>query len=106
MVDISRKRCNRNNIEINGSEIMWLTEKHIKEGLMRNDLWEIITKYHSDHKKHKYKLVDESKKHSNRIFVKEKLALKVIMDCRTIVAHKLKQKRLGFKLYDVTLTKE
>ena len=55
---------------------------------------EIITKYHSDHKKHKYKLVDESKKHSNRIFVKEKFALKVIMDCRTIVAHKLKQKKI------------
>ena len=35
MVDISRKRCNRNGIEtiIGNSEIMWLTEKHIKEGL-------------------------------------------------------------------------
>ena len=80
--------------------------KTYKRRIRYNNLWEIITKYHSDHKKHKYKLVDESKKHSNRIFVKEKFALKVIMDCRTIVAHKLKQKRLGFKLYDVILTKE
>ena len=40
----------------------------------------------------------------NRIFIDEKLAVKVIMDCRTLSAHKCK--RLGFTQYDIILTKE
>ena len=34
-----------------------------------------------------------------------KLAIKVIMDCRATSAHKFRR-RLGFKQYDVILTKE
>ena len=39
------------------------------------------------------------------IFIERKLETKVIMGCRTIVAHKLRT-RLGFKQYHVILTKE
>ena len=39
------------------------------------------------------------------MFIDEKLAIKVIMDCRITSAHKFKT-RLGFKQYDVILTKE
>ena len=54
---------------------------------------------------HRYELVEESKKQFNRIFIDKKLAIKVIMDCRTTSAHKFRT-RLGFKQYDVILTKE
>ena len=64
-----------------------------------------IRKYHLDHRKHRYELVDESKKQYNRILIDEKLAIKVIMDCKTTSAHKFRT-RLGFKQYDVILTKE
>ena len=37
-------------------------------------------------------------------FYKRKLAIRVIMDCRTTQAHKCRT-RLGFKQYDVILTK-
>ena len=44
-------------------------------------------------------------KEVNRIFIDEKLAIKVIMDSRTTSAHKFRT-RLGLKQYDVILLKE
>ena len=84
---------------------LWLNEKHIEEGLDRKNLREIPIKYHSDHKKHRCDLVEEPKKEVNRIFTDEKLAIKVIMDCRTTSALKFRTK-LGFKQYDIILTNE
>ena len=66
---------------------------------------EITTKYNSNHRKHRYELVEEPKKEVNRIFIDKKLAIKVIMDCRTTMANKFRT-RLGFKQYDIILTKE
>ena len=48
---------------------------------------EITTKYHSDHRKHRYELVDKPKKQCNKISIDAKLAIKVIMDSRTTSAH-------------------
>ena len=61
MVDISRKTYERNGIETIGNNegILWLNEKHIEEGLDHKNLREITTKYHSDHRKHRYELVEE-----------------------------------------------
>ena len=75
---------------------MRLNEKQIEEGLDHKDLREITTKYNSNHRKHRYELVEEPKKRVNRIFIDEKLAIKVIMDCRTTPAHNFRA-RLGFK---------
>ena len=61
---------------------------------------EITTKYHSDHRKHCYDLVYEPKSQWSGSFIDEKLAVKVIMDCRTTSAYKFKT-RLGFKKYNV-----
>ena len=47
----------------------------------------------------------KNKKKSNTIFVDGKLIIKVIMNCRTTSAQKL-TKKLGFKQYDVILTKK
>ena len=66
---------------------MWLNEKHIKEGLDQKNLGEITIKYHSDHRKHKYEIINEPKKQPNRIFIDEQLAFKVIMDFRTTSAY-------------------
>ena len=66
---------------------------------------EITIKCHSGLRKHRYELDNKSKKQYNRNFKDEKLVVKVIMDCRTTSAHKFRT-RLGFKHYDVILTKE
>ena len=84
---------------------MRLTEKHIEEGLHHKNFQEITRKYHSDHRKHRFELVEEPKKQVNRTFIDEKLAIKVIMDCRTTSVH-IFRTRSGFKQYDVILTKE
>ena len=65
---------------------------------------EITIKYPSNHRNHRYELADVQKKQSNKSFVDKKLAIKVIIDCRTIAAHKFNT-RLEFKQFDVTLTK-
>ena len=79
MVDINRKTYERNGIEtiMDNDQILWLNKKYIEEVLDHKSLEEFTIKYHSDHRK--------------------KLAIKVIMDCRT---------RLGFNQQDVILTKE
>ena len=75
------------------------------EGLDHKNLREIIIKYHSNHRRQRYELVDEPKKQSNRIFIDGKLALKVIVGC-TISAVQEFRIRPGLKKYDVILTKE
>ena len=75
---------------------MWLNEKHIQEGLDHKNLREITINYHLDHRKHGYELVTEPKKNNP---IDEKLAVRVIMNCRTTSAHNFTA-RLGFKKYD------
>ena len=84
---------------------MCFNEKHTEERLDHKNLRETTTKYNSNHRRHRYELVEEPKKQFNRIFIDEKLAIKVIIDCRTASAHKFRT-RLEFKQYDVHLTKE
>ena len=55
--------------EINGVEtivdsdgVLWLNKEHIEEGLENKILRVTIVKYLSDHRKHRYELVDEPKK--------------------------------------------
>ena len=62
-------------------------------------------KYISNHRKHRFKLVDEQKKQPNRIFINKESIIKVIIDCKTNAVHKFRT-RLGFKQYDVILTIE
>ena len=59
------------------------------------------TKYHLDHTNRGMK----SKNQVNINFIDEKLAITVIMDCRTTSAH-VSKTRLEFKKYDVIVTKE
>ena len=54
----------KNDIEIieDNNGILWLNEKHLKEGLDHKTLREITIKCHSDHRKYRDELVDEQKK--------------------------------------------
>ena len=61
---------------------------------------EITTKFNSNNRKRRYELVEEPKKQCNRIFINEKLTIRVIIDCKTTSTHKFRA-RLGFKQYDV-----
>ena len=76
MIDICRKTYERNDMEtiVDNDGILGLNEKHI-EGLDHKHLGGITTKYHSDHRKRRYELVDKPKKQCNIIFIGEKLAI-------------------------------
>ena len=80
-------------------------EKYKEEGLNHKYLWEVTIKYHSDHRKHRFELAEEPKKQCKIIFINRKLAIKLIMDCRTTLARKFKT-RLGLKQFNIILTKE
>ena len=62
---------------------MQLNEKHLEEGIDHTNVQEITTKYHSNHRKHRYERVKKPKKQCNKIFTNKRLAIKIIMDCRT-----------------------
>ena len=63
--------------------MLWVNKKHVEEELNHKNFQEITTKYHSNHRRHKYELVHEPKKQSDRIFTGKKLIVKVILNCRT-----------------------
>ena len=87
-----RKTYETNGIEtiVDNDGILRLNEKHVEKGLDHKNLQQIIIKYQSDHKKHRYNPVEEQKKQVSRIFPDQKFAIKVIMDCRTTSAHKFR----------------
>ena len=60
MVEISRKKYERNGIETiaDNDGILSLDEKHIKEGVEHKNLREITSKHMSNHRKHRYELVE------------------------------------------------
>ena len=82
----------RNFIEaiVDNEKIFWLNKKDIEEGLDHKNVWEITIKYHSDHRKHRCELVDETKKQCNRILIDENIIINIIMECRTTLAHKFR----------------
>ena len=97
----NHKNIRKNGIEtiVDNDEIFWLNEKHIEQGRGYKNLQEISIKYQTDHRKHRYELADEPKRQSNRVFIHDKLAIKVLMDCGTTAPHKFRT-RSKFKQCD------
>ena len=62
MIGISRKIYQRSGVEtvVDSDGILQLNEKHIGKGL-HHKTWVSTVKYPSDHRKHRYELVDEPK---------------------------------------------
>ena len=69
MVDISRKTYERNDIEtiVDNDRIFWLNGRHIQEGLDHKNLRGVTTKCNSNHRKHRYELLEKPKKQVKRI---------------------------------------
>ena len=58
-------------------------EKHVEKRLVHSNLTVITNKYDSKCKNSQYELKKNFKKQLNRKFLREDLAVKIIMDCRT-----------------------
>ena len=80
-------------------------KKNIEEKLGHKNLPVVTSKYDKMNKKCRSELVNKPIKQSDRRFLHNDLALKIIMDCRTDKSCSLK-KNLGFKLHNVINTRE
>ena len=107
MVDIGKEIYKNNDIKVivDGIGTLWLNEKHIEETLGHKNLPVITNKYEQVYKILRYELVNKPKKQPNRRFLRNDLALKEIIDCRTDESCNIKW-NLGFRLHDVINTKE
>ena len=106
MVNITKETYENNSIEVITDEFgkLWLNERHVQEQLGLKNLPALTNKYDEEYKKCRYEL-NESEKQSHRRFIHVNLALKVILDCRTVESCNFKR-NLGFTLHDVINTKE
>ena len=77
-----------------------MNKKHREEKWDHRYLPAITNRYNPIYKKHSFELVDQSNNQPNRKFLRNGLALKVIMDHRTDESCDLKR-NLGFNLHDV-----
>ena len=99
MANITRETYEANDIEVIADKIgkLWLNERHVQEQLGLKNLPALTNKYDEKYKKCRYKL-NEWTKQPNRRFIRNDLALKVIMDCRTDKSCNFKR-NLGFTLH-------
>ena len=73
---------------------LWLSERHVQEQLGLKNLPALIKQYAKEYKKQRSELNDSTEQ-PNRRFIHVKLALKIIVNCRTDESCKFK-KKLGF----------
>ena len=106
MAAITKKTYENNGTEVIIDKIgeLWLNERHIQEQLGLKNVPALTNKYDEEHKKCRYEL-NGSEKQSRRRFIHVNLALKVILDCRTVESCSFKE-TLGFTLHYVVNTKE
>ena len=107
VLKITKETLENNAIEviIESVNALWLNEKNMEEKLGHKNLPVISNKYGKIYKKRRSELINKPTKQSDRRFLHNDLALKIIMDCRKDKSCSLK-KKLGFKLYDFIITKE
>ena len=106
MANITRETYEANGIEVIADKLgkLWLNERHVEKKLGHKNLPALTNQYPKEYKKQRSEL-NESTEQPNRRFIHVKLALKVIMNCRTDKSCKFK-KTLGFKIHDAINTKE
>ena len=85
MFNITKETWENNGIEVivDSVNALWLNEKNIEEKLGHKNLPVITNKYDKIYKKRRYELANKPIKQSDRRFLHDDLALKIIMDCRT-----------------------
>ena len=106
MVNSTKETYEDNGIEVITDKFgkLWLNERHIQKQLGLKNLPALTNKYDKEYKKIRSEL-NKSTTQSHRRFIHVDLALKVIMDCRTVESCNFKR-NLGFTLHDVINTKE
>ena len=105
MVFITANTWRKNVVEvIIVDNTKWLNEKHIEKQLGRST-FQKTTKYSLELRKQRQDLIKNWFKQPCRRFLKENLALYLIMDCRTIKSVEFR-KSLGFNQYDPIMTQE
>ena len=92
MANITRERWEANGIEVITVKLgkLWLNERHVQQQLGLKNLPALTNQYPKDYKKHRSEL-DGSTEQPNRRFTHVKLALKIIMNCRTDESCKFKK---------------
>ena len=83
----------------------WLNEKHIEKQLDRSTFNKTIRKYAVEFRKQRQELLENCINQPCRRFIRENLAVHLIMDCRTIPAVSFR-KKLEFNQYDPIMTQE
>ena len=97
MFNITKEMYENNSIEVitDNLNTLWLNERHVEQQLGHKNLRAVTRKFDEEYRKCKYDLIDDPTKQSHRIFIRNDLALKIIMDCRTDKSCNLKR-NLGF----------
>ena len=85
MVNITKELYENNGIEVitDNLNTLRLNQRYVQKQLGHKNLSAVTNKYNEEYKKRRYELIDEPTKQSNRRFIRNVLALKIIMDCRT-----------------------
>ena len=105
MIFITENTWKNNGIEeIIVSNVKWLNEKHLENNLGHSNLSMLTLKYADCVEKQRCELID-SKYQACRRFIREDLAIQLIMDTRTIPSIDFKNK-LGFNSQDPIMTQE
>ena len=92
MANITRETYEANGIEVITDKLgeLWLNERHVQEQLGLKNLPALTNQYPKEFKKQRSEL-NESTEQPNRRFIHVKLALKIIMNCRTDESWKFKK---------------
>ena len=93
MAAITKEIYENNGIEVITDKIgeLLLNERHSQKQLGLKNLPALTNKYDEEYKKCRYEL-NESEKQSHRRFIHVNLALKIILDCRTVESCPFKKK--------------
>ena len=106
IVEITKETWERNGVEVivfNGKK--WLNETNIKDQLKDSNLAAVTLQYPPKDRKQRQELQNCGKYHPCKIFLKQSLAMQIIMDCRTTPVVNFRTK-LGFGQRDPIMTQE
>ena len=104
MAEISKETWQNNAVEvIVFNDKKWLHETNVKDKLKHSNLAAVTLQYPSKYRKQRQKLQSCGNYQPCRIFLKESLAIQIIMNCRTTPAVDFKA-RLGFNSHDPVMT--
>ena len=92
MANIIRETFEANGVEVITDKLgkLWLNERHVQEQLGLKNIPAFTNQYPKEFKKHRFEL-DGSTEQLNRRFIHVKLALKIMMNCKTDESCKFKK---------------